>query len=328
MRNKRRLKLASSGKRLGAYCIDMIIPAIITIVCMGALLAVFSSESGMRRDYWGGPNNYGYGYDYGYGYGYGNNYNSNTAIIAFVVTLVLMLLLIAYMVVQIIFFRKAQTLGKAILGLQVISSENGKPISFWKMMLREWIVKRACYVFYLGFIWILIDEKNRGWHDKILDTFVIDLKESNKLKAPVADKPQDAAPAYSYPADQTFDITEAQVPAESVDPEYVPADIAEPEVTREESIEFEAVPEDNTGSEAVQTDSDVSEAAQADTDVQEAAQTDVDVPKVTSAGEIPKVNMTMKKDELIDAAAKLGIEIDPKMTKARIIEEIEKLTSE
>ena len=45
------------------------------------------------------------------------------------------------------------------------------------MLLREIIVKKASSsVLWLGYIWILIDKYNRGWHDKILDTYVIDEK--------------------------------------------------------------------------------------------------------------------------------------------------------
>ena len=57
-------------------------------------------------------------------------------------------------------------------------------IGFWKMLFREWFVKKAsATVFFLGYIWVLIDDKNRGWHDKVLDTYVVDLKESEKLNA-------------------------------------------------------------------------------------------------------------------------------------------------
>ena len=52
------------------------------------------------------------------------------------------------------------------------------------MLFREWFVKAAsASVFLLGFIWVVIDDKNRGWHDKILDTYVVDLKESEAVNA-------------------------------------------------------------------------------------------------------------------------------------------------
>ena len=91
-------------------------------------------------------------------------------------------MLIVYIIVECVFFAKGKSIGKAMLGLQVVSSENGKPFRFWKMLFRECIVKSASgSVFALGYIWVLIDEKNRGWHDKILDSYVVDLKESEKI---------------------------------------------------------------------------------------------------------------------------------------------------
>ena len=83
-----------------------------------------------------------------------------------------------YLAVQIYFYTKSKTIGKAVLGLQVVSSNNGEPIGIGYMILREWFAKKAVgSILGLGYIWILIDDKNRGWHDKIMDTYVVDVKE-------------------------------------------------------------------------------------------------------------------------------------------------------
>ena len=80
---------------------------------------------------------------------------------------------------ELYFFSRSQTIGKAILGLRVVDARTGRPVGFAKMLLREIIVKKASSsVLWLGYIWILIDKYNRGWHDKILDTYVIDEKPS------------------------------------------------------------------------------------------------------------------------------------------------------
>ena len=111
---------------------------------------------------------------------------------------------LAYLIVQLIFFSKSKTMGKAALGMQVISSKNGKPIGFWMMLLREWIVKSASSrVFMLGYFWVLIDEQNRGWHDKILDTYVVDLKESEMLSKPTKVQQESATEMISEPEDET-----------------------------------------------------------------------------------------------------------------------------
>lgn len=176
MREKKVMKLASRGKRFGAFCIDSVVPVVSTMIFFTALLAVVISELMYNPGY-----GYGFGSPgFGYGYGYSRGPSAGT-VTAIIISLVMC---IAWLVVELVFFNKSKTLGKAALGLQVVSSKDGEPIGFWKMLFREWFVKAASgSVFALGFIWILIDDKNRGWHDKILDTYVVDLKESEAISA-------------------------------------------------------------------------------------------------------------------------------------------------
>jgi uncharacterized RDD family membrane protein YckC len=65
-----------------------------------------------------------------------------------------------------------RTPGKMLLGLQVVSTE-GKPISFGIAFLRSVGYMISSLVFCLGFIWIGLDRKKQGWHDKIAGTVVI-----------------------------------------------------------------------------------------------------------------------------------------------------------
>lgn len=160
------MKLASRGKRFGAYCIDSLVPFIVSMVMTVMLIAMLAYTTDYYNRY-----NYGYGYSYG---------PSRGQIAGFII---LFMMLIGYTVVQLFFFSKSMTIGKALLGMQVISAQDGKPIGFWKMLFREWFVKRASSsVFFLGYIWIIIDHKSRGWHDLILETYVIDVKESAKIQ--------------------------------------------------------------------------------------------------------------------------------------------------
>lgn len=158
---KRVLKLASPGKRFGAFIIDQVPMTIVAIVfAVTCVAAVAVSES---TTYSGGECNAYFGPEHPAWIG---------------VIVVCAILTIAYIVVQCIFFARSQTIGKAILGMRVVHSKNGEPIGFWWMFFREVIVKTASEaVFCLGYIWILIDDQHRGWHDKILDTYVIDEKE-------------------------------------------------------------------------------------------------------------------------------------------------------
>lgn len=193
MSRRKAMKLASRGKRFGAACIDMIIPATSCFIAIVALSVMIVREMMYNPGF-------GYGYGYGYGFGYGYSAGPSAGIVtAFIISSIISL---AYVIIQLIFFNKSRTIGKAALGLQVVSSNDGEPVGFWKMLFREWFVKSAsASVFLLGFIWILIDDKNRGWHDKILDTYVVDLKESAALNAsepapePVYVRESPAAPA-------------------------------------------------------------------------------------------------------------------------------------
>ena len=198
MKEKKVMKLASRGKRLGAYCIDAVVPVIATIMYLAAAVAMMVKQA-MNFG------NFGFGYGYGYpGYGFGYGHDSSASAVMTIAAL----LWIAYLVAQIVFYRKSKTIGKAALGLQVVSSTDGEPIDFWKMLFREWFVKRASSsIFLLGYIWVAIDEKNRGWHDKILDTYVVDLKETEimnrKQTAHRQERPAPkSAPIYDPPVSE------------------------------------------------------------------------------------------------------------------------------
>ena len=268
---KKRMKLAKPGKRFGAACIDAAIPFVLCIISMIAAPS--------RNTY-----SFDYSYNNQYSYGYRETSSGSTAVMVIV-----FLLLLAYVVVEFVFYAKAASIGKKILGLQVVSSLDGKPLGFWRMLYRECIVKQASSVLMLGYIWILVDERNRGWHDKIMDTYVVDNKATAAVaangpaapytQAAPAPAPQQAAPA---PApQQAAPIRPEEEPAVDVDVETAPA----PAIPKRPSIRL-----------------------------------DIDEP---AAAEV-KADMSMKKEELLAEAAKLGISVNARATKAEIIEAIEK----
>lgn len=69
------------------------------------------------------------------------------------------------------------TIGKMVVSTKVVDS-NGRMISFKKALFRNYIGYIVSgTVAYLGFIWILVDKKNRrAWHDLIADTYVVTMK--------------------------------------------------------------------------------------------------------------------------------------------------------
>jgi len=69
--------------------------------------------------------------------------------------------------------RDGQTPGMKIAGIRVVSDRDGSRIGWGPALLRLvgfWV---SGAVFYLGFIWILVDSRRRGWHDLIAGTCVI-----------------------------------------------------------------------------------------------------------------------------------------------------------
>lgn len=296
MTEKRVMKLASRGKRFGAACIDAFVP-VVSYLLYSAVMAANGIRVYNPGYGYGFGNDFGndFGYGYGYGFDYGNGLNgrhltgASTAIM-----LVVFIILLAYIVAQLILFSKGKSIGKAILGLQVVSSTDGKPFRFWKMLFRECFVKSASgSVFGLGYIWILFDEKNRGWHDKILDSYVVDLKESERMNYM----------RHMEQARRNAPATEPE-PAPAPEPEVKEAEPVIPEIQQAEEPVAEVVPE------VV-----ITEAGEA-----------VEEPEVQT-GEpdaVPELSMSMKKEELLAAAREKGIQISSRATKVAIIEAIEK----
>ena len=84
------------------------------------------------------------------------------------------ILLIAYAIFALVLFARGTTPGKMLLGLHV-TKENGERAGFFTMLFREVIGKFiiSSIVFGLGFLWIVLDKENQGWHDKLMSTYVV-----------------------------------------------------------------------------------------------------------------------------------------------------------
>lgn len=80
---------------------------------------------------------------------------------------------ICYLVVNLYFWSRGQTLGKFVLGMRVHKT-SGEPAGFGTMLVREIVGKfLSGLVFSLGYIWIIFDREHQGWHDKIAGTLVL-----------------------------------------------------------------------------------------------------------------------------------------------------------
>ncbi|UEC43346.1 MAG: RDD family protein [Methanothrix sp.] len=73
------------------------------------------------------------------------------------------------------FFGNGQTPGMMAMKIKLIGTDGTYPIGYFKGFLR-WIgMIVSAVVILLGYVWILIDKKKQGWHDKIAGTYVVNV---------------------------------------------------------------------------------------------------------------------------------------------------------
>ncbi len=69
--------------------------------------------------------------------------------------------------------RNGQTIGKKLLSIKVITND-GVPLTWQRALLREFLGKGIISViFFIGYLWALVDKRHQAFHDKIAGTFVI-----------------------------------------------------------------------------------------------------------------------------------------------------------
>ncbi|MBC8281097.1 MAG: RDD family protein [Chloroflexi bacterium] len=83
---------------------------------------------------------------------------------------VFLLLLVGYH--ALFTYKMGRTLGKKILGIQVIAT-NGQRPTLKQILLREVVGKLLIFfTLFIGFLWIIWEPKRRGWHDYFGGTYV------------------------------------------------------------------------------------------------------------------------------------------------------------
>jgi uncharacterized RDD family membrane protein YckC len=68
---------------------------------------------------------------------------------------------------------KQATPGKMLLSLRVVDAKTGGRLSVGQSLVRYVGYFVSTFPFCLGLIWVGIDSKKQGWHDKIAGTVVI-----------------------------------------------------------------------------------------------------------------------------------------------------------
>jgi uncharacterized RDD family membrane protein YckC len=141
------VRFAGYGARLIAYIIDGIVLAIVVSVVSIALLAILAAAAANDSATVAGL----------------------TAVVWILAVLIISLLYFPYF-----WANGGATPGMRLFHIRVVRDADGGPVGWGAAILRligYWI---NGLVLYLGYIWIFIDKRRRGWHDLIAGTVVIE----------------------------------------------------------------------------------------------------------------------------------------------------------
>jgi len=65
-----------------------------------------------------------------------------------------------------------RTVGKWFMGLKVVNPE-GRPPTIARSFVRLFGYLVSAVVFWLGYVWVLIDGERKAWHDHMANTYVV-----------------------------------------------------------------------------------------------------------------------------------------------------------
>ena len=146
------VEFAPHGGRLVAYILDGIIIGIVVSVIVFIGAAVLFAGATMD----------------------GNRIVSVSTGAAIVATIIFVIAgLIGLLYFPFFWARGGQTPGMRPFGLRVVRDSDGGSIGWGTAILRLIGLWIAGAVFYLGYIWIFVDKRRRGWQDLIAGTIVV-----------------------------------------------------------------------------------------------------------------------------------------------------------
>lgn len=159
------VRLAGFGSRLVAYIVDGIaFTLLMALVATPLGLWVSSSYETVVE-----PCDSGTGFCE-------NPTDESVGIILIAAAIYLVLLFIAWLIYWVLpTGRSGRTLGKRLVGLQVVDADSGQPPGFWRAFVRYLIfgLLNGSGIGLIGVLWILFDDRNQAWHDKVASSVVI-----------------------------------------------------------------------------------------------------------------------------------------------------------
>lgn len=65
-----------------------------------------------------------------------------------------------------------KTVGKALMGLRVLG-QDGRRLTFSQALIRALSYYVSGLALFIGFLWVLVDDRRQAWHDKLARTVVV-----------------------------------------------------------------------------------------------------------------------------------------------------------
>jgi uncharacterized RDD family membrane protein YckC len=147
------LEFAPHGGRFVAYLVDSAILTVVTLILLVGTGLVFLSGASVTVE--------------------GDRISVTPEAVFGTALIGLLTLLLLLLYFPFFWARGGQTPGMALFGLRVVNDRTGGRIGWGTAFLRVLGMYVASAVFYLGFIWIFVDKRRRGFHDLIAGTVVV-----------------------------------------------------------------------------------------------------------------------------------------------------------
>lgn len=74
------------------------------------------------------------------------------------------------------------TLGKRAVGLRLESDKTGEDIGYGAALVRYVVAIASALVLFLGYFWVIWDDKNQTWHDKAAGSVVVGPRTKSALR--------------------------------------------------------------------------------------------------------------------------------------------------
>jgi uncharacterized RDD family membrane protein YckC len=101
-------------------------------------------------------------------------YPATSSSAGYVILIFLLVLIVGFGYLPFCWSHGGQTIGLRLCGLRVVHDPDAARIGWMSAILRLLGFPVNSFFLYLGWIWVFIDKRRRGWHDLLAGTVVVD----------------------------------------------------------------------------------------------------------------------------------------------------------